>query len=85
MLATVLVKGRAQRVPTVPEQAVVRGENKDFLFLQTGPDAFVLREVQLGPEAGGLRRVLSGARVGERIVTEGAFLLDVERQRQQTQ
>jgi len=85
MLATVLVKGRAQRVPAVPERAVVRGENKDFLFVQTGPDAFVLREVQLGPEAGGLRRVLSGARVGERIVTEGAFLLDVERQRQQTQ
>ncbi|MBS1107267.1 MAG: Cobalt-zinc-cadmium resistance protein CzcB, partial [Deltaproteobacteria bacterium] len=57
MLATVLVKGRAQRVTAVPERAVVRGENKDFLFVQTGPDAFVLREVQLGPEAGGLRRV----------------------------
>jgi len=85
MLATVLVKGRAQRVPAVPEQAIVRLDNKDFVFVQTGADTFVLREVQVGPEAGGLRRVLSGARAGERIVTEGAFLLDVERQRQQTQ
>lgn len=85
MLATVLVKGRAQRVPAVPEQAVVRGDNKDFVFVQTGADTFLLREVQLGPDAGGMRRVLSGVRAGERIVTEGAFLLDVERQRQQTQ
>jgi membrane fusion protein, heavy metal efflux system len=85
MLATVLIRGRPEMHPVVPSIAVVRLDNKDYVFAQTGPDAFVLRPVTLGPEADGKRRVMSGVKAGEKIVAEGAFQLNIQRERAQTQ
>jgi cobalt-zinc-cadmium efflux system membrane fusion protein len=64
---------------------VVREENKDFVFVQTAPNEFVLRQVVLGPEQGGQRTLLSGWREGDKVVLDGAFGLNVERQRSLTQ
>jgi cobalt-zinc-cadmium efflux system membrane fusion protein len=85
MLATVLIQGKPQKLRVVPSTAVVREENKDFVFVQTAPNEFVLRQVVLGPEQGGQRTLLSGWREGDKVVLDGAFGLNVERQRSLTQ
>jgi cobalt-zinc-cadmium efflux system membrane fusion protein len=81
MLATMLLEGPpAQRV-VVPSAAIVREDNRDHVFVQTAPDAFVLRRVALGGEQAGARVVNEGVRVGEPIVVDGAFHLNNERKR----
>ena len=50
-----------------------------FVFVATDkPTEFVLRPVRVGPETAGLYPVLEGLSVGERVVTEGSFLLRAE-------
>jgi cobalt-zinc-cadmium efflux system membrane fusion protein len=81
MLATVVVRGKPQKQTVVPAAAVVREENRDFVFVQTAPDTFQLRQVALGAEQEGQRVVIGGLRDGERIVVDGAFHLNNERNR----
>jgi Cu(I)/Ag(I) efflux system membrane fusion protein/cobalt-zinc-cadmium efflux system membrane fusion protein len=60
----------------VPRSAVVdTGEHK-LVYLAKGNGVFEAHEVQLGASAGEYFPVLAGLRGGERIVTEGNFLLD---------
>lgn len=82
MLASVLIQGKPQRKVTVPAEAIVREDNRDYLFVKTGTDEFRLKPVQLGIEYQGRRVVLGGVREGESIVTTGAFHLNNERKRQ---
>jgi cobalt-zinc-cadmium efflux system membrane fusion protein len=85
MLATVLIKSRPQKQRAVPVQAVVREDNKDFVYVQTAGSDFLLRQVALGAEHDEHRVLIGGLRDGEKVVLDGAFLLNVERQRQLTQ
>jgi cobalt-zinc-cadmium efflux system membrane fusion protein len=85
MLATVLIKSRPQKQRAVPVQAVVRDENKEYVFVETGQGQFLLRQVALGADHDDHRVLIGGLREGEKIVLDGAFLLNVERQRQLTQ
>lgn len=85
MLATVLIKTRAHKSRAVPVKAVVREDNKDFVFVQTAPEEFRLRPVTLGDEHDKYRVLTGGLQQGEKIVLDGAFQLNVERQRQLTQ
>ena len=85
MLATVLVKGPPQKRRVVPAGAVVREENRDHVFVQHGPNQFVLRQVTLGGEYEGYRSVISGLAADERIVADGAFHLNNERRRRELQ
>ena len=48
MLATMRLKDKGQRERVIPVTAVVRENNRDNVFMQTGPKTFVLREVELG-------------------------------------
>lgn len=81
MLANVLIDGRPQKRQVVPAAAVVREDNRDFVFVQTGKDAYRLRPVSLGAEHESRRVLVEGLREGEKIVTEGAFHLNNERKR----
>ena len=81
MLATVEVRGKPTRQMIVPATAVVREENRDFVFVETAPDTFQLRPVTLGAEIDGHRVVQGGLRDTDRIVTDGAFHLNNERNR----
>lgn len=85
MLATVLIKGAAQRRTVVPVDAVVRDENREYVFVMIGDGRYQARLVNLGPEYEGLRIVHGGVREGERIVVEGAFHLNNERKRRELQ
>jgi membrane fusion protein, heavy metal efflux system len=78
-LASMTFVGHANRKLTVPNTAVVRDGNSDYVFVQTGPTRYVLREVALGEEENDHRVVLSGVQENEQIVTEGAFHLNNQR------
>lgn len=72
--------GQAERtMPTVPAAAVQAIGDRQIVFLATDqPNVFVLRPVRLGPETGGRHPVLEGLTVGDRIVSEGSFVLRAE-------
>lgn len=66
-------------VPTVPSSAVQIINNRQVVFLATEqPNVFTIRPVRLGAETEGKYVVLEGLSVGDRIVTEGSFLLRAE-------
>jgi cobalt-zinc-cadmium efflux system membrane fusion protein len=82
MLANMLIRGKAQRKLTVPAAAVVREENRDYVFVQAAPGRYVLKPVSLGTEYEERRAVNSGLTGEEQVVVEGAFHLNNERKRQ---
>jgi cobalt-zinc-cadmium efflux system membrane fusion protein len=78
-LATVTLTGHTEQKLTVPDAAVVREGNKDYVFVQTTSQQYVLREVSLGEEENDRRVVLGGVQPSDRIVTDGAFHLNNQR------
>jgi RND family efflux transporter MFP subunit len=69
--------GDAERTsPVIPAAAVQRIGDQDVVFVPTeDPVVFALRSVRLGPEVDGRRIVQEGLQVGDRVVTNGSFLL----------
>jgi cobalt-zinc-cadmium efflux system membrane fusion protein len=82
MLATMLIATEAVPRLAVPVTAVIRENNLDYVFIQVKPGQFKLTEVRLAPEVNGLRPVLSGVKLGDNVVIDGAFHLNNERNRQ---
>ena len=71
--------GATTTTPVVPKEAVQNINNQQIVFVATkDPNVFVMRPVRLGPESNGRYPVLEGLSVGERVVTEGSFLLRAE-------
>lgn len=71
--------GSESTVPVVPVSAVQNLNNQQVVFVGTNePSVFAMRPVRLGPESHGRYPVLEGLSVGERIVTEGSFMLRAE-------
>lgn len=83
MLATVLIEGPPTERVVVPDAAVVRENNKDYLFVEVGPNTYRLTELVLGQSVGGKRPVIRGVTEGTRIVVDGAFHLNNERKRKE--
>lgn len=68
-----------QRTVVVPRAAIQNIGTRQVVYVATGqPGVFAQREVTIGPEANGLVPVYSGISAGERVVTEGSFLLRAE-------
>ena len=72
--------GAAEKtMPTVPRDAVQTIGNHQFVFVATDrSNEFVLCPVRLGSESNGFYPVIEGVNVGDRIVTQGSFLLRAE-------
>lgn len=83
MLATMLIEARPVERLVVPASAVVRENDEDHVFVLLDEHSFRLSKVKLGPEQQGRRIVLSGLQGGEKIVVEGAFHLNNERNRKE--
>jgi cobalt-zinc-cadmium efflux system membrane fusion protein len=81
MLATLKISKHGAQKLVVPGESVVRENDKDYVFVQTAPNRFELREVRLGPEEGQQLPLLEGLKAGELIVVKGAFHLNNERLR----
>lgn len=72
--------GVAERtMPTIPASAMQNMNDKQIVFVATSkPNIFVVKPVRLGNENSGQYVVLEGLNVGDKIVTEGSFLLRAE-------
>ncbi len=85
MLATLVIHAKPEDRLAVSNSAVVRSGNRDFVFVQTAPIEFRLTPVELGDESNGLRPIRSGLSAGQAIVVEGAFHLNNEHRRAETE
>jgi RND family efflux transporter MFP subunit len=71
--------GAASSVPLVAVAAVQNIGTQQVVFVATNdPNVFAMRPLRLGPDSNGFYPVLEGLRVGDRIVTDGSFLLRAE-------
>lgn len=72
--------GTAERtMPVIPSAAVQNLNERQVVFLVTDkPNVFAVRNVRLGKESNGNFTVLEGLNVGDKIVTDGSFLLRAE-------
>jgi len=70
--------------PVVPETAVQSIGERRFVFLpvKDNDGTFALRQVRLGPAAGGYYSVLQGLKMQDEVVTDGSFILKAEALRQ---
>ncbi len=69
----------APAVASVPRAAVQLIGAQQIVFVETAqPGVFAQRSVQAGPEANGFAPIYAGLKAGERVVTEGSFLLRAE-------
>lgn len=70
-----LMHGEERQSPSVPEKAVIRIGDGDYVFVRRGPESFEARAVQLGAFNGSRYEIASGVREGEEVAVEGVFLL----------
>jgi RND family efflux transporter MFP subunit len=71
--------GAERTVPVVPAAAVQNVNNQQIVFVSTAdPNVFELRPVRLGAESDGRYQVIEGLNVGDRVVTDGSFMLRAE-------
>ncbi|MEY3725030.1 MAG: hypothetical protein RLZZ365_965, partial [Pseudomonadota bacterium] len=82
MLATMLIDSEPVERLVVPNSAVIREDNQDYVFVRGEDDQYKMVPVKAGPEGKGMRAILSGLKEGEEIAIEGAFHLNAERKRQ---
>ncbi|MGY1490493.1 efflux RND transporter periplasmic adaptor subunit [Methylobacillus pratensis] len=83
MLVSMLVQSKPTVQLAVPRRAVVRENDKDYVYVEIGPNRFRLREVELGSEYNEMAAVASGLEEGETIIIEGAFHVNNERKRKE--
>jgi RND family efflux transporter MFP subunit len=72
--ADVFVTAPHERL-AVPRSAIIEDSGRTVVYEQTGGEMFVRRPVELGIADGQLIEVVDGLSGGERIVTEGAYLI----------
>lgn len=66
-------------MPVIPSAAVQNMNGRQVVFVPTtDPNVFAIRPVRLGSEANGRFPVLEGLTVGDRVVSDGSFLLRAE-------
>jgi membrane fusion protein, heavy metal efflux system len=68
----------AEKQLAVPEAAVQSLEGSKIVFVQTAPDVFNIRRVDIKDGINGWTAIRAGIQPGERIVHEGAFTLKSE-------
>lgn len=68
---------------SLPASAVFTEDGKSYVFAAITDRRFERRLIVAAPDAEGRLRVTSGLRVGEKIVTDGAMLLDYRRKERQ--
>ncbi|MCB1021486.1 MAG: efflux RND transporter periplasmic adaptor subunit, partial [Acidobacteria bacterium] len=81
MLAEMTLTDYSSVARVVPSSAVVRENDREYVFVQMTENRFALREVELGDEFDGARVLLDGVREDQQIVLDGAFHLNNERRR----
>jgi cobalt-zinc-cadmium efflux system membrane fusion protein len=77
MFARAAIKGPPGETIFLPAEAVLVKDGKTFLvYVKTGEDTYVARQVKIGRSVGGQIAILSGLKAGEVVAIKGALLLD---------
>lgn len=69
-----VVSGRGQFL-TVPREAVLEVDGRQFVYVVENGTRYIKREVKISRVSGNQIRILDGLKAGERIVTKGAVLI----------
>jgi membrane fusion protein (multidrug efflux system) len=75
MLMTVNLITNQRKILTVPEEAIVPLESKQYVYLVTPEKTAERREIKIGARQPGFAEVLSGLKAGEQVVVEGTLKL----------
>jgi len=75
MFGSIRHTGAVRTVPVVPLSALIQEYGKSVVFLERAPGEFERREVTVGTRAADVVPVLSGVKVGDRVIADGAVLL----------
>ena len=78
MYAEVRLSSPARRVLTVPSDAVLRGGDRNVVFVDMGKGRLMPHTVELGHLTDAYVEILSGIEPGQRVVTSAQYLLDSE-------
>lgn len=82
MFARVSLKmGLGTPVVSVPKEAVIEAEGKEFVFVQSADGKYVRRPVVTGLASDGTVEIREGVQAGERVVVKGALLLKGEQEK----
>jgi hypothetical protein len=69
----ILYTGRTQRTTVVPQEAVLMEAGRPYVFVQISGERFARRFVDVASHDGGLVGVRAGVTAGDRVVTRGAY------------
>lgn len=69
----ILYTGSRERMPVVPKDAVLTEAGRPYVFVQTGGESFSRRYIEVASRDGDLVGVKSGVKPGDRVVTRGAY------------
>lgn len=81
MFATVTIDAKGiqtQKAIMIPEEAVFLDGSKNYVFIQTAPEKFEMREIAVGRTLGKRMEVIRGLKQGEPVAVKGAFILKSE-------
>jgi membrane fusion protein, heavy metal efflux system len=67
--------GGGKQVMMVPSEAVQQVRDQDVVFIQTGPNRFVVRPVRVGETSDGKTPILEGVKAGEPVAVRRTFIL----------
>lgn len=75
MYASVLITDQSRAAIVVPSTAVIRDGVGSFVYLQTGNDKYLRRDVRMGAAHDDTVEILAGLSDGDRVVSTGSELL----------
>lgn len=78
MMARVEARGISRGTITIPTSAMLARRDQFFVFVKRADGSFEEREVTVAEQHGQHTTLLTGLRLGEEVVVEGAILLDAE-------
>jgi cobalt-zinc-cadmium efflux system membrane fusion protein len=73
-----ITSGAAKNAVVVPRLAVQHANGVSLAFVRLAEDLYETRRVEVRPGSGEMVELADGVRPGERVVTEGSFLLKTE-------
>ena len=69
----ILYLSTRQKLPAVPKEAVLTEAGRPYVFVQLGGESFARRFIEIATRDGDLVGIRSGVKPGERVVTRGAY------------
>ena len=75
MYVTAEVRSGAAPGMVVPSKSVYLRGDRNFVFIESGPGAFTRKAVTLGPAFNGMQVILQGVKAEDKVVVDGALLL----------